>query len=390
MPCRPPFRRAATPCRISLSASKRWGGTFDIDGLRHEVDRLESLTAREGFWDDQEQAQKILRERAAAQAKVTSFDQLTAETKASVELLEMASAEGDDGMIDEVASQIPAIEAGVRAMEVSRMLSGKEDRADAIVTIHPGAGGVDAQDWAEMLMRMYLRWAERKGYKTELVNHNAGDEAGIKDVSFIVHGDSAYGFLRAEGGVHRLIRISPFDANARRHTAFAAVYVVPDLEEDESDIVIRPEDLKTDTYRSGGAGGQHVNKTESAVRITHLPSGIIVACQQERSQHKNRSTAMKMLRGRLYELRRREREAAFEEAFGGDKQGIAFGSQVRTYTLQPYTMVKDERTEHKVSNAQAVLDGDLDAFIEAYLLAAADKRAEQKSDAGSESATEKA
>ncbi len=286
----------------------------------------------------------------------------------------MAAAENDQDMIAEVAGQIPEIEAGVREMEIQRMLAGPEDDSDAIVTIHPGAGGVDAQDWAEMLSRMYLRWVERKGMKAELINNQPGDEAGVKEVSFIVHGDNAYGFLRAEGGVHRLIRISPFDANARRHTAFAAVYVVPDLEEDNTEIEIRPEDLKTDTYRSSGAGGQHVNKTESAVRLTHIPTGIVVACQQERSQHKNRATAMKMLRGRLYELKRREREAAFEDAFGGDKQDIAFGAQIRTYTLQPYTMVKDERTDHKVSNAQAVLDGDLDPFIEAYLLMAADKK----------------
>jgi peptide chain release factor 2 len=299
--------------------------------------------------------------------------------QASLELLELAKAEDDQSMVDEVTAQIPTIEAGVRKMEVSRMLSGEVDDVDAIVTIHPGAGGVDAQDWAEMLMRMYLRWAEQKGMKVEVVNHTPGDEAGIKDVSFIVHGENAYGFLHAENGVHRLIRISPFDSNARRHTAFAAVYVVPDLDDEVGDIEIRPEDLKTDTYRSGGAGGQHVNKTESAVRITHLPTGIIVACQQERSQHKNRSTAMKMLRGRLYELKRRQKEEAFEEAFGGDKQEIGFGSQVRSYTLQPYTMVKDERTEHKVSNVNAVLDGDLDQFIEAYLLMAADKKKAKKS-----------
>ena len=202
----------------------------------------------------------------------------------------------------------------------------------------------------------------------------------MKEVSFIVHGDSAYGYLRAEGGVHRLIRISPFDASGRRHTAFAAVYVVPDLDEGNSDIEIRPEDLRVDTYRASGAGGQHINKTESAVRLTHLSTGVVVACQAERSQHKNKATAMKMLRGRLYELQRREREAAFEEAYGGDKQDIAFGAQIRTYTLQPYTMVKDERTDHKVTNAQAVLDGDLDSFIEAYLLKAANDKAEAEAD----------
>ena len=361
----------------------RWGGIFDIDGLRHEVDRLESLTLREGFWDDNDAAQKILRERAAAQDKVQKHEHLTQQVKDLTELLDMVESEGDEAMAEEIATQLPELEKGVRAMEVARMLSGPEDRADAIITIHPGAGGVDAQDWAEMLMRMYLRWAEKRGFAIEILDHQAGDEAGIKDVSLLVKGDYAYGYLRAEGGVHRLIRISPFDANARRHTAFSAVYVVPDLEEEDSEIEIKPGDLKVDTYRSSGAGGQHVNKTESAVRLTHLPTGIVVACQQERSQHKNRSTAMKMLRGRLYERARRERESQFEEAYGSDRKDIDFGSQIRTYTLQPYTLVKDERTEHKTGATQAVLDGELDEFIEAYLLMAADKKT-KKTEGGGE------
>ena len=227
-------------------------------------------------------------------------------------------------------------------------------------------------------MRMYLRWCERKGFKTNVINLQSADDAGIKEVSFQVQGAYAYGFLRAENGVHRLIRISPFDSNARRHTGFAAVFVVPDLPEDDDEIEIRPEDLRVDTFRSSGAGGQHVNKTESAIRLTHIPSGIVVACQQERSQHKNRSTAMKMLRGRLFEKQRQEREAAFAANHLSQRMAIAFGSQVRTYTLQPYTLVKDERTDHKASDAQGVLDGELDDFIEAYLLKAAADKAEQE------------
>ncbi len=352
----------------------RWGGIFDVDGLRHEVDRLESLTLREGFWDDNEAAQKILQERATAQGKLDQIESLQGEIPSLLELLEMAEVEDDEEIRTEVAQQVPELSARVRRLEVQRMLSGREDTSDAIVQINPGAGGIDAQDWAEMLQRMYLRWCEQRGFKVELIDQQPGDEAGIKNAAFVVRGEYAYGFLRAESGVHRLIRISPFDSNARRHTAFAAVYVVPDLDEDMPEVEVRPEELKVDTYRASGAGGQHVNKTESAIRITHLPSGIVVQCQAERSQHKNRATAMKMLRGRLYELKRREREAAFEETYGSDRQEIGFGSQVRTYTLQPYTMVKDERSEHKVSNAQGVLDGDLDPFIEAYLLAAADKR----------------
>jgi peptide chain release factor 2 len=354
------------------------GGIFDVDGLRHEVDRLESLTLREGFWDDNEEAQKTLRERAGLQAKIEAYDKLKKDIPALMDLVELAQSESDESMLGEVGSQLPELEKIVRRLEVERMLSGQGDKAAAIVTIHPGAGGVDAQDWAQMLLRMYTRWAERRGFKVEMVDSQPGDEAGIKDASFVVHGDYAYGFLRAENGVHRLIRISPFDANARRHTAFAAVYVVPDLEEEETDIEIRPEDLQVDRMRSGGAGGQHVNRTESAVRVTHVPSGIIIKCQAERSQHKNMATALKMLRGRLFELRRREREAEFEATYGQDRKEIGFGSQVRTYTMQPYTMVKDERTEHKVSQVDAVLDGDLDEFIEAYLLMAADKKKERE------------
>lgn len=288
--------------------------------------------------------------------------------------MELAQAEDDESILGEVAEQLPDLEKRLRELELSRMLSGPQDRAGAIVSISPGAGGVDAQDWAEILMRMYLRWCERKGFKAEIVNQQPGEEAGIKDASFTVQGPHAYGFLRAENGVHRLIRISPFDANARRHTAFAAVFVVPDLGDEDDEIEIKPEDLRVDTYRASGAGGQHVNRTESAIRLTHLPSGIVVSCQAERSQHKNRSTAMKMLRGRLYEKQRQEREAEFAENYASGQLAIAFGSQVRTYTLQPYTMVKDERTDHKATDAQGVLDGDLDEFIEAYLMKAAAER----------------
>lgn len=306
------------------------------------------------------------------------------------ELLELALSESDGDVVGQVAEQIEAVANGVREMELARMMAGPQDLADAIVTIHPGAGGVEAQDWAEMMMRMYLRWCERKSYRTEIVDLQPGDEAGIKSATFLVHGEYAYGRLHAESGVHRLIRISPFDANARRHTSFAAVDIVPDLAEEDGDIEIKPEELKVDTFRAGGAGGQHVNKTESAIRITHLPTGIIVQCQAERSQHKNRSTAMKMLRGRLYEKRRRDQEAAFEAAYGGNKRDIDFGSQVRSYTLAPYRLVKDERTDHKVGNVDAVLDGDLDEFIEVYLLSVGDKRpkrsnADESTDAAGES-----
>ncbi|MGB5351435.1 MAG: peptide chain release factor 2 [Polyangiales bacterium] len=358
------------------------GGTFDLDGLSHEIDRLSNLSASEGFWDDQQRAQKLMRERASAEETLKEFERVDTETNDLLELLVLAASEGDEGVVADVAEQLPAIEAEVRSLELKRMLT-KDDDTDAIVTINPGAGGTEAQDWADILLRMYLRWCERRGFKTELLSKQPGDEAGIKDASFIARGANAYGYLRAENGVHRLIRISPFDANKRRHTSFAGVSVVPDLGDDltEGEIEIRDEDLEVSTMRSGGAGGQHVNRTESAIRIKHVPSGFTVRCEAERSQHQNRETALKMLRGLLFEKARREREEAFEEAFLNDRADIAFGSQVRTYTLQPYTMVKDERTDHKVNNADAVLDGDLDEFIETYLLMNAEKKKNKAGDA---------
>ena len=357
----------------------RWGGIFDLDGLRHNVDRLTNLSLAEGFWDDQQKAQKLMRERASSEETLKEFERVDRETKDLVELLDLATAEGDEGVIADVAEQLPTLEAEVRTLELKRMLT-PDDDTDAIVTINPGAGGTEAQDWAEILLRMYLRWCERRGFKTEILSKQPGDEAGIKDATFVARGPNAYGYLRAENGVHRLIRISPFDANKRRHTSFAGVSVVPDLgdELNEGEIEIKDEDLEVSTMRSGGAGGQHVNRTESAVRMKHIPTGFTVRCEAERSQHQNRETALKMLRGLLFEKARREREEAFEEAFLSDRADIAFGSQVRTYTLQPYTMVKDERTDHKITNAEAVLDGNLDEFIETYLLMNAEKKQQKK------------
>jgi len=358
----------------------RWGGLFDVDGLRLQIDRLTDRTLQPGFWDDGERAQKVSQEKAGLEAAVGAFDKARREAKDLLELIDMA--EGDETMLEEVFAQIPGLERSVKQMELQRMLAGPEDKSDAILCINSGAGGLDAEDWATILQRMYLRWSEKKGFKVEIVDSIEGD-GGLKSATIAVRGPYAYGYLRAENGVHRLIRISPFDANARRQTAFAAVEVVPDLDDDVGDIEIKPEDLKVDTFRAGGKGGQHVNKTESAIRITHLPSGVIVACQQERSQHKNRASAMKMLRGKLYELERQKREAAFEENYGVDKMLNAFGSQVRTYTMQPYQLVKDERTELKDANINAILDGNLDEFIEAYLLQHADKRKQQKAKAPS-------
>lgn len=266
-----------------------------------------------------------------------------------------------------------SVETFIESMEVQQMLSGPEDKSDAILVISAGSGGSEAEDWTMMLQRMYLRWAGKKGFECEILDLQSTD-VGIKSVMIAVRGEYAYGLLRAENGVHRLIRNSPFDSNDRRHTSFSAVEVVPELDDAVGDIVIKPEDLKVDTYRSGGKGGQHVNKVESAIRLTHLSTGIIVACQQERSQHKNRATAMKIMRGKLYEVERQKREAAFELNYGVSKMQNGFGSQVRSYTMSPTQLVKDERTELKESNIQSVLDGNLDNFINAYLLKSAENR----------------
>ena len=278
----------------------------------------------------------------------------------------MLHGEEDSGMLSDVQSELNGIEKELSAFELQAMLSGEHDKANAILSIHPGAGGTESQDWAEILLRMYLRWAERRGYKAEITDYQAGEGAGIKSVTVTVSGEYAYGYLRAENGVHRLVRISPFDANKRRHTSFASVFVFPELEDDVK-IDIRDDDLRIDTYRSSGAGGQHVNKTDSAVRITHIPTNIVVQCQNDRSQHKNKSTAMKILRSRLYELEQVKQKEKME-GIQGEKKEIGWGNQIRSYVLHPYRLVKDLRTKVEMGNADAVLDGEIDSFIEAFLL----------------------
>jgi peptide chain release factor 2 len=297
---------------------------------------------------------------------VTDWESVDRDLEDAQVLIELGEESEDEEALAEVRGLLPGLEKKIGQMEFARMLSGEHDSSNAIVSINAGAGGTEAQDWAEILLRMYLRWCERKGFKAEITDYQAGDEAGAKGVTFTVTGDYAYGYLKAEKGIHRLVRISPFDSNARRHTSFCSVFIFPELD-DEVDVEILDKDLKVDTYRASGAGGQHINKTDSAIRITHLPTGVVVNCQNERSQHKNRATAMRQLKARLYELEieKKESEAV---VLGGEKKEIGWGSQIRSYVLHPYRMVKDHRTGHEVGNADGVLDGDLDGFIEAYLL----------------------
>jgi peptide chain release factor 2 len=349
-----------------LSVLKCSGGIFDIENKSERLLEVESVIVAPDFWDDNERAQDVMKERTSLTEAIASVDTPYDLASECLLLLDMGEEEAELSVLEEVGKQIPEIESYLEALEFQRMLGGPADRADAILSINSGAGGLESQDWASMLQRMYLRWSDSKGYKVAIVDMVEGDEAGIKSATFTIEGDFAFGNLKAEAGVHRLVRISPFDANARRHTSFASVYVFPEVD-DDIEIEVNEGDLRIDTYRASGAGGQHVNKTDSAIRITHLPTGIVVQCQNQRSQHKNRSTAMKLLKSRLYALELEEREKEMEAIYA-DKKEIGFGSQIRSYVLHPYRMVKDHRTNIEKGNTDAVLDGDLDEFIRGYLL----------------------
>jgi len=349
------------------NAWKPFEGIFDIPAKKSRLEELENIGAGPGFWKDTREAQKINRERKSIETILSSWCGLEKKAEDCNVLLELAAeVDEDDDLEAEMQTMADELARTVEEMEFKKMLSGESDMSNAFVSIHAGAGGTEAQDWASMLLRMYLRWAERRGFKTGLIDELEGEEAGIKSATITVSGDYAYGYLKAEVGIHRLVRISPYDANARRHTSFASVFVYPEID-DTIEITIDEKDLRVDTFRASGAGGQHINKTSSAIRITHIPTNIVVQCQNERSQHMNRAMAMKMLKARLYEAELKEREKEMDKLHAVKKQ-IAWGSQIRSYILQPYQLVKDHRTDLEIGNVGAVLDGDINRFIEAYLM----------------------
>ncbi len=337
---------------------------FDISKLEEKLKELENKTSEPNFWEDTKNSTKVLTNIKSLKHKITTYKDLKAEVENLIELSELAT-EDDADIVKEILKNTKKLEKDVEKFEISTLLSGKYDANNAIVTIHPGAGGTESQDWAEMLYRMYTRWATKNGYTVKELDYLEGEEAGLKSVTFEIIGENAYGYMKSEMGVHRLVRISPFDAGGRRHTSFASVEVLPEIS-DDVEIEINPDDLRIDTYRSSGAGGQHINKTSSAVRITHIPTNIVVACQSERSQIQNRETAMKMLKSKLLDLKEKEHKEKIED-LKGEQKDIAWGSQIRSYVFCPYTMVKDHRTNYEVGNVEAVMDGDLDGFMESYL-----------------------
>lgn len=342
-------------------------GVFDWDNLLKQAERLNAEAENPDLWNNPENAQKVMRERTRVEKAIADFKRTDSAFRDALELHEMAEAEGDEATRAESQRELEALVKQIGAMELEALLSGEADANDCFIEIHPGAGGTESQDWAFMLFRMYIRWGERRGFKVEIIDEQAGDEAGIKSATIRLSGHNAYGWAKTESGVHRLVRISPFDANARRHTSFASAWVYPVID-DSITIEIDEKDVNVETMRSGGAGGQHVNKTESAVRLTHIPTGIVVKCQAGRSQHQNRAEAYNMLRARLYEHELRKREAA-ADSLNSQKTDNSWGNQIRSYVLAPYQMVKDLRTGAETSDTQGVLDGDIDLFVNASLAA---------------------
>jgi peptide chain release factor 2 len=343
----------------------KWGLLFDIAKLKVDIEELEQKAAEPGFWDDIENSQKILQKTKGLKNKVEKYEKLKADCEDLKTLNELGMEEDDAAVVPEVAAELERLKSIYEKLRIETLLTKPYDRNNAILTLHAGAGGTEAQDWVQMLLRMYTRWGEKHDFAVNILDYLDGDEAGIKSVTINIVGENAYGYMRSENGVHRLVRISPFDASGRRHTSFASVEVMPELD-DEIKVDINPDDLRIDTYRSSGAGGQHINKTDSAIRITHIPTGIVVSCQTQRSQIQNRETAMKMLKSKLMDLKEREHKEKIEDLKGVQME-IAWGSQIRSYVFCPYTLVKDHRTNCEMVDVNAVMDGDLDKFINAYL-----------------------
>ena len=344
----------------------RSGGIFDVSSNLKRLETLQKELSAEGLWETPAKAQVLLKEKSGIENLLGPFNSIEKQFEDLNVLLELSEEEDGEALLDDAEKGIKKLLSELDDIELKSTLSSEGDENNAILSINPGAGGTESQDWTQILMRMYMRWAEQSGFKVKVIELQPGDEAGIKSVTLTINGQYAYGYLKGEAGVHRLVRISPFDTNKRRHTSFAAVQVYPEISED-IDVEIIDDELRIDTYRASGAGGQHVNKTDSAVRITHLPTGIVTSCQNERSQHKNKAVAMKILKARLYDIKKKEQEEKVE-GFIGEKKEIAWGSQIRSYTLQPYQLIKDHRTGFEAGNVNAVLDGNLDDFIKEFLL----------------------
>ena len=336
-----------------------------LEKMNEEIGRLEALSAEEDFWSDLANSQKVLQKTASLKNKVASYEKLKGDFDDALVMIELANEEEDESLLDECTQSVEQFEKNLDEMSLATLLTGEYDSKNAILTFHAGAGGTEAQDWAQMLFRMYCRWGERHDFKVTTLDYLDGDEAGIKSASILVEGENAYGFLKSETGIHRLVRVSPFDAAGRRHTSFASLEVMPEID-DSIEVEVNPEDIKMDVYRSSGAGGQKVNKTSSAVRLTHIPTGIVVSCQVERSQHQNREVAMRMLKSKLLEIKEREHLDKISD-IKGDQKEIGWGNQIRSYVFMPYTLAKDNRTGFEMGNINAVMDGDIDGFINAYL-----------------------